>query len=311
MMKKNIVFFGSGVFAVEVLKEIDRSCFEIRLVVTQPDRQKGRHLQTAATPVKTYAQENGLDVFQPQDINSRESIEMLKFQAADIFLVVSYGRILSQAVLEIPRLAVNIHSSLLPRYRGAAPVNWALMKNEKKTGVTFIKMNACMDQGDILVQKMIPVGARDHARSLDEKLARLAAGLVNTVLKDALAGRLKPKKQDHKKATFAPLICKHHGLIQWDKTSREIYNGFRGCYGWPGSYTHYKGKVLKILDLKVGRNRAKAVPGTVLKAKDNELEIACSHGSVVITEVLPESHKKMSVASFLAGHPVKVGEVLG
>lgn len=299
-------------FAVEVLKHLSRACFDIALVVTQPDRKAGRHLQTAPTPVKTYALEHHVQVFQPEDVNAASAVSELMNVHPDIFLVVSYGRILSKAVLDIPAvMSINIHSSLLPKFRGAAPVNWALIRNEKKTGVTFIKMNEAMDEGDILAQKPVSIDVSDHARSLDEKLAKIAADMVNGVLEGVCHKRIKPRKQDHQKASTAPLICKKHGRIEWEKKAQEIYNNFRGCFGWPGSYTICHGKLLKILDMKIGKGLPKVRPGTVLKAQGNELEIACGQGSIIVSEVLPESHKKMPVSSFLAGHSVKQGDVLG
>lgn len=309
-----IVFFGSGAFAVEVLKSIDRGLFDISLVVTKPDRAKGRHLISAPTPVKSYAQQEGLPLFQPEDINSADSAAFLKKIPYDIFLVVSYGRILSKPVLEIPRIAsINIHSSLLPKYRGAAPVNRALINGEKKTGITFMKMNPLMDEGDIIFQKAVDIEEHELVADLEKRLSRIAADSVNSVLDLAGKNQLEAKKQDKNKATYAPLMRKQDGIIDWGMSAAEVYNSFRGCHGWPGSYTYYKSRLLKITGMKIGIKESS--PGftaaTVLKASDNELEVACGKGSIVITEVLPESHRKMPVSSFLAGHRIKPGEKLG
>jgi len=308
----NIVFFGSGNFAVKVLESIDRRVFPTSLVVTQPDRKKGRHLRLGATPVKTFALDQGLNIFQPEDVNSAESLEMLKGKHADIFLVVSYGRILSGRLLDVPSImAINIHSSLLPRYRGAAPVNRALIQGEKTTGITFIKMNTGMDRGDILLQKALKIGRHDTTPVLDEKLALLASKYINKLLAAIEFGRYHLKKQCENTASYAALMHRQDGLIRWQETSIEIYNRFRGCYGWPGTFTFFRGKILKILALRPGRRLTEAKPGTIVKVEDNALVVACKQGTVVISEVLPESHKKMPVSSFLAGHDVRVGNILG
>jgi methionyl-tRNA formyltransferase len=308
----NIVFFGSGSFAVKILENIDRHSFPVSLVVTQPDRKKGRHLHLGVTPVKTFALCHDLNVFQPEDINGAESLERLKNENADIFLVVSYGRILSSRLLDIPRImGVNIHASLLPKYRGAAPVNRAIIHGEKITGITFIRMNAGMDKGDILLQKALKISRNDTAPVLDEKLAALAATHINKLLEMIEHGRYRLRKQREQAASYAALMHKQDGLIRWDQTPAQIYNRFKGCYGWPGTFTCFKGKILKIFDLKPGRRVGKAKPGTIVKAEDNSLVVACRQGTVIITEVLPESHKRMPVSSFLAGHDVKTGDILG
>jgi len=310
MMK--IVFFGSGSFAVKILENIDRRTFPVSLVVTQPDRKKGRHLHFGATPVKTFALGHGLNVFQPENINNTESLDRLKKEEADVFLVVSYGRILSSRLLDIPRImGINIHSSLLPKYRGAAPVNRALIHGEKTTGITFIKMNAGMDKGDILLQKALKIARDETAPALDERLAALASTHINKLLTMIEHGRYRLRKQCEQAASYAALMHKQDGLIRWEETPTQIYNRFKGCYGWPGTFTCFKGKILKIFDLKPGRRAYKAKPGTIVKIDDNALVVACRQGTGVITEVLPESHKRMPVSSFLAGHDVKMGDILG
>lgn len=307
-----IVFFGSGKFAVKILETLHKKGFKIRLVVTQPDRKKGRHLRIGRTPVKEYALNNKLEIFQPEDINSPKAIDELTSKEADIFLVVSYGRILSGNILKLPKLlAVNIHASLLPEYRGAAPINRALMKGERTTGVTFIKMNELMDEGDIIFQRSLQIEPSDNAVSLDDKLSTLACGCLTEVMDIIDKKEFKPKKQDSAKATYAPLMKKIDGLILWNDTSRQIIDNFRGCYGWPGSHTYYKNKIIKILSMEEAECSQPSAPGQILEARDNRLVVACGKGCVVIHEVLPESHKKMPVKSFLAGHDVKINEKLG
>ena len=307
-----IVFFGSGRFGVAILKAIHLYGHDISLVVTQPDRKKGRHLHLAGTPVKEYALLCGLKIFQPEDVNQPASVEILKKQEVDIFLVVSYGRILSKEIISLPKkICINIHASLLPKYRGAAPISRVLMNGERKTGVTFIRMNEHMDRGDIIFQKAIKINITDHSISLEDKLSKLASDYINKILENVKNNKIKFNKQKGKYAPYAPLLKKYDGLIHWNYPAEKIYNHFRGCFGWPGSFTTFKGKILKILGLNIARGGFCGRPGEIIRAEDNLLEVACLRGSVLIQEVLPESHNRMSVKSFLAGHRVRVGDMLG
>ncbi|HQP91203.1 MAG TPA: methionyl-tRNA formyltransferase [Candidatus Omnitrophota bacterium] len=307
-----IIFFGSGKFAVSILETMHKNGFDVSLVVSRPDAKKGRHLKLSATPVKEYALRNKIELFQPEDINSPDSIKTLDQKKADLFLVVSYGRILSKNVLSLPKIMpINIHSSLLPKYRGAAPISRALIKGEKITGVTFIKMNELMDEGDIIFQKDIAIESDDNSITLDEKLSRLAAEHTPQVINDIGKGRFKLKKQEDGKATYAPMLKKIDGLVLWHDTSKQIIDNFKGCFGWPGSFTYCKGKILKILSMKECVCCEKGQPGEIIKAFGDQLVVACSKGCVEINEVLPESHKKMSVRNFLSGHDVKIKDKLG
>lgn len=307
-----IVFFGSGKFAVKILETLVGSGQHVVLVVTQPDRKKGRHLHLTPTPVKEFASAAGLRIFQPENVNAPENIAVLKENPADIYLVVSYGRILSGEVLSSARLMpVNIHASLLPKYRGAAPINRALMDGVEKTGVTFIKMNEQMDQGDILFMKSLKISPADNVVSLDGKLSDLAALHADHVLKSIERGRAKTKKQIEKNASLAPLMKKSDGRIDWNKDQATVINQSRGCAGWPGVFTTFRGKLLKILEIRKGRSRSCGMPGQIIGMTHGTLEVACGRGSIIISQVLPESHVQMSVQSFLAGHEVQLGEFLG
>ncbi len=307
-----IVFFGSGKFAVNILRAVHTSNHTVVHVVTQPDRKKGRHLHLAATPVKEYALGHGLDLFQPEDINNDQSSKILKGLEADIFIVVSYGRILSKEILSIPKkMSVNIHASLLPKYRGAAPIQWALVNGESKTGVTFIRMNEFMDRGDIILKKNIGIDKNDRFDTLEEKLSRLASTLTPRVIALIEKNRVRLRKQGAKGVSYAPRIKKQDGSIHWEVSSQDVFNRFRGCFGWPGTFTLFKGKILKVLDMDLGKGKGESSPGEIICVKVDSLEVACLCGSVVIKEVLPESHHRMSVKSFIAGHQVKTGDVLG
>lgn len=307
-----IIFFGSGKFGIEILGALHRSNHQVSLVVTQPDRKKGRHLRLAATPVKEYAVGNHLKIYQPEDVNGPESIEFLKKETADVFIVVAYGKILSKKILELPRLMpVNIHASLLPKYRGAAPIHWALRKGEKKTGVTFIKMNDKMDQGDIIFQKAIKIVPTDIGPVLEDRLCGLAAGVVLQVIEQIENNKVKLKKQNERQASYAPLLKKQDGWIPWHLSSEEVFNHFRGNFGWPGSFTKFKGRFLKILTMEKGKLNVPGKPGEVVRVEDNALEVVCGRGSILIKEVLPESHHRMSAKDFQTGHHVRTGDVLG
>ncbi|OIO35437.1 MAG: methionyl-tRNA formyltransferase [Candidatus Omnitrophica bacterium CG1_02_44_16] len=309
-----IIFFGSGKFAVSVLDAIKHSGAadrDVCLVVTQPDRKKGRHLSLGATPVKEYTLSHRWDIFQPEDINSASSVKTLNKYRADVFIVVSYGRILSKKALSLPKeLCVNIHASLLPKYRGAAPIQWALIYGEIKTGVSFIRMNERMDEGDILYKKEINIDPLDRADTLEEKLAALASSNIDKVLRSIENNKLRSIQQNDKDSSNAPRIKKQDGLIHWDASSKRVYDSFRGCFGWPGSYCYYNGKMLKIIDMEPTQNTTTGKPGEIVDIKMDSLEVACRVGSILIKEVLPESHHKMTVKSFLAGHQIKISDKL-
>ncbi|MFH0876717.1 MAG: methionyl-tRNA formyltransferase [Candidatus Omnitrophota bacterium] len=308
----NIIFFGSGAFGVKTLEILRETRHNIALVVTQPDRQKGRHMRLSATPVKEFAQRHGLEVFQPQNVNTATCCLELQKMNADIFLVVAYGMILSEELLQMPRaLAMNIHASLLPKYRGAAPIHWAIRNGEKESGITFIKMNKRMDAGDVILQKKIKITPKDTTPALEEKLSLLAAQSLPEVLAKLEKGKLGLIKQDGRKTTLAPLLKKSDGLIDWHWSSAEVFNHLRAMVNWPGSFTKFKGKTLKILSMEMGRKMTLGRPGEILSVAPTGLQVACGQGTVVIKEVLPESHHRMSIESFLAGHNIHPGDLLG
>lgn len=307
-----IVFFGSGAFAMESLEVLSKSGHEVSLVVTQPDRKQGRHLLVKGTPVKESALSQNLKIFQPENINDLKSYKILQSQEADIFIVVSYGKILNRGTLDLAKkMCINIHASLLPSYRGASPIRQALINGDLETGVTFIRMNEFMDEGDIIFQKKIKIDKTDNAVSLEGKLSRLASETLCEVLVSVEKDRIEFLRQKKELATYASTLKKQDGLICWEKSAREINNHFRGCFGWPGSFTYFKGKLIKILSLEEGASGCIGKPGEVIGIGSDYIEIACSSGSVLIREVLPQSQKKMPVKSFLAGHSLRKGDCLG
>ena len=250
----NIAFFGSSEFAVPSLIALKASGYEISCVVTQPDRKKGRGLSLTVTPVKGLAQKNEVKIYQPLSINTPEDIKFLKSLNADLFVVMAYGQILSPEVLNIPRiLAINAHASLLPKYRGAAPINWALIKGEKKTGVTIMKMVEEMDAGPIILQEGVDIRDEDTAITLEDELSRIAAGLIIEAIRSIEDNNYKLIPQPKEDVSFAPKLKKEDGRINWNKSALEISNLIRGCVGWPGAFSFYKDKRLKIIKARISR----------------------------------------------------------
>lgn len=312
-----IIFFGSSHFAIPSLEALIKSGYEVVCVVTQPDKKKGRHLHLSATDVKATAMAAGLNVFQPEKINSPEALDYLKSLCADLFVIVAYGQILSQEILDIPKIfPINLHASLLPKYRGAAPINWAIIRDEKTTGVTVIKVIRKMDAGPILTQKEIAITEADDSITLEDKLRKLGAELLIDTLKSIKNKTYQLTVQDEKKAVMAPKLKKENGRIDWRNTANEIHNRIRGCLPWPGAYTYYKGKLLKIFKAKVSKvitfqdcfERAVVVEITPDK---HEISIATAKGNLVIEELQLEGGKRMNSKDFVHGHKVKAGDIFG
>jgi methionyl-tRNA formyltransferase len=309
-----IIFFGSAHFAVAALKALIKAEHELLCVVTQPDRKKGRHLHVAETDVKSIAVAAKLKIFQPEDIKSKESIDFLKSLDADLFVIVAYGQILSQEVLDIPKIMpVNIHASLLPRYRGAAPINWAIINADKKTGVSIMYVSRKMDAGPVILQKEISIEEADTALSLEAKLSDLGAGLLMDALKIIDGRGYRLLEQDEDKVILAPKLKKDDGLVDWGSPAIDIHNQVRGVLPWPGAFTSYRGKILKVFQtdvLTVFPNH-KPVPGEVVRADKDGVVVACGRGFLRLKELQLEAGKRISGQNFIIGHKLKVGEVLG
>ncbi|MDD2680444.1 MAG: methionyl-tRNA formyltransferase [Candidatus Omnitrophica bacterium] len=310
-----IVFFGSSHFALPALEALLKSPYEVCCVVTQPDKKKGRHLRLAATDVKGVAQKAGLDIFQPKDVNAPESVKYISRFNPDLLVVVAYGQILSREVLAIPKIfALNLHASLLPKYRGAAPINWAIIRGERITGITVIQLSERMDAGPMLMQIEISIGQTDDALILEDKLRLLGAELLLEALKEIKNKTYKLTSQDEQKVIMAPKLKKGDGCINWDKPALEIFNLIRGSLPWPGAFTYYKGKLLKIHKAESGPPVSqKPLPrgGVVLSADKNGLRIMADGSSLLIKELQPEGKRKMSAVEFIAGHKIKAGDIFG
>jgi len=309
-----IVFFGSAHFAVVALEALIKSGHELVCVVTQPDKKKGRHLHVAETDVKSTAVAAKLKTFQPENIKAKESVDFLKSLDADLFVIVAYGQIFSQELLDIPKIMpINIHASLLPRYRGAAPINWAIINAEKKAGVSIMYVSLKMDSGPVILQKEIKIEENDTAVSLEEKLRNLGAELLMDALKLIGSRNYCLLEQDEEQVILAPKLKKEDGLIDWDEPAIDIHNQVRGVLPWPGAFTCYRGKMLKVFQsdvLPVFPNHRPA-PGEVVRADKYGIVVACGRGFLNLKELQLEAGKRMSAQNFIIGHKLKVEDVLG
>jgi len=308
-----IIFFGSSEFAVESLNKILKTQkHKVICVVTQADKKQGRGLKLVFTPVKEAAIKNNLKIYQPQDLHSSQTLNYLKELDPELFVVVSYGKILPKELLEIPKIfAINLHASLLPKYRGAAPINWAIINAETQTGVTIIKLNPRMDAGEIILQKQMPIEDTDTNISLEKKLAILGSDLVIEAIDLITNNKHKLVKQDETVMSLAPLMKKENGLIRWDEPAQKIYNLIRGSLRWPGAYTHYQDKIIKIWEAGFDYNiKSNAVPGEIIGSSKEGIVVKTGEGNLLIKKLQPESGKIMPAYDFLQGHKIKIGDRL-
>lgn len=311
----NIVFFGSSSFAVPALRLLLENNHKISCVVTQPDRQKGRGLHLEGTAVKELALKSSLRLYQPEKINTPEALGFLRELSSDLFVVISYGQILAQNILDIPKIMpINVHASLLPLYRGAAPINWALIRGEAKSGISIMKITLQMDSGPIILQREIAIQKEDNASILSVKLSSLGAEVLLEALNLIAKGIFNLTPQDQEKATLAPKLSRHDGLIKWEQTAISISNLIRGCAGWPGSYTHYHGKLLKIYESAVDMSLCHQFtmsPGQIIAVSKDGIVVATGEKNLVIQRLQIEGKRIMSAEEFLLGHKVSVGDAIG
>lgn len=299
-----VVFLGSGSFAVPSLEALVAAGHEVMAVVTQPDRERGRGRAVAPPPVKPVAERLGLPVLQPSRVKAPEVVERLRGFAPELQVVVAYGQILSRAVIDAAaRGTVNVHASLLPAYRGAAPIQWAIARGERETGVTTMAIDEGLDTGPILLQRALPIEPTDTAGSLEPRLAALGAGLLLETVDGLREGRIRPVPQDHDRATLAPLLRKEDGRIDWSHPAEAIGHRVRGFTPWPGTATAIGGRTLRVLRVEVEPAGAgSATPGTLLRVDRGALVVACGTGTALrLLEVQPENRKAMSGAAFAAG----------
>ncbi|MDD5449000.1 MAG: methionyl-tRNA formyltransferase [Candidatus Omnitrophica bacterium] len=310
----NIVFFGTSGFAVPSLKALLEAGHKILLVVTQPDRKKGRHLRLTPSPVKEIATALDLPVFQPDNASDSASLERLKSAGADLFAVVSFGQILKREVLAAPKkFSVNLHASLLPRYRGAAPINWAIINGEKGTGVSVFKMEERMDAGDIILDKAIEISQEDNAVTLGERLSLMGAAVLKEAAGLIENNKVSFEKQDESFVTFAPKLKKSDGLIDWKLPASALHNRARGLLPWPSAFTLFKGHTIKILETEVIYDEGRTgVPGEVIAIEgDKGIIVKTGQGFLAVKRLQQEGSRPMAFKEFLSGHRFSPGNVLG
>ena len=307
-----IIYMGTPDFAVLPLKALYDDGHEILLVVTQPDKPKGRGHKMQAPPVKEFALLHDIPTYQPDSAKTDEAYEFLKSFGADVFIVAAYGQILPQRILDIPKYGcINIHASLLPKYRGAAPIQWSIINGEDVTGVTTMQMNAGLDTGDMLVKEEVEITPTDTADSLHDKLALAGVNAIRETIKQIEAGTLNPQKQDDSLSCYAPMLYKTTGYIDFKKPAKEIYNLIRGLNSYPYASTTYLGTRFKVISAEVSEKVANGKAGEILDVSKSGILVACGSGVLLITEIQFEGKKKMAVSEYIKGNKLETGVILG
>ena len=307
-----IVFMGTPEFSIPSIQKIHNSSHSLLSLVTQPDRPKGRGQKQIASPIKSFAIENNIPVLQPEKVNTEDFISSLLKNRPDYIIVVAFGQILGETFLKIPKqFCINLHSSLLPKYRGAAPINRAILNGDTVSGVTTMIMDKGMDTGDILLTKETPIELNDDAKSLHDKLAMQGAELILETLSRLEKNNILPTPQNSDVASYAPKLKKEESLVDWQQDAKSIFNKIRGLTPWPGTHTLYKGKRLGILKGEVLSGNPADHPGHVERITDSGIEVGTADKRLKITELKPEGKKSMSVKSFLSGYKINRGDKLG
>lgn len=317
-----IVYMGTPDFAVGALQALIEAGHQVAAVVTQPDKPKGRGKEMQMTPVKNCALRYDIPVFQPVKVKAPEAVETLRGYGADVFVVAAFGQILSEEILTMPRYGcINIHASLLPKYRGSAPIQRVILDGEKETGVTIMQMDKGIDTGDMLLQSVVPIAEKETGDSLHDKLADEGAKLIVEALRKLEAGELVPRKQNDEESCYAKMLDKSMGKIDWQQSAVRIERLVRGLNSWPSAYTSFHGKTLKIWECDVvsGGQEQKAVshkigetlPGTVTAVEKDAFYVQTGEGILKVTQVQLEGKKRMEVRAFLLGCQMSVGELLG
>lgn len=324
---KKIIFMGTPDFSVGTLKALLDSEYEVQAVFTQPDKPRGRGKAMQMTPVKEVAVAAGVPVYQPRRIREPENLEILRKYQPDVIVVVAFGQIIPKEILELPPYGcINVHASLLPKYRGAAPIQWAVIDGEKESGVTTMQMDTGLDTGDMLLKAVVPLEEQETGGSLFEKLSETGAALLLKTLRGLEAGTIQPEKQPEESPTpYAAMLDKKMGQIDWKKTAREIECLIRGLNPWPSAYTFYEGRTLKLWSAavepegqeyqaeeacKAGRPGA-VEPGTIVEVTKKTLKIQTGEGVLAVRELQLEGKKRMETDAFLRGCSLKTGEKLG
>lgn len=304
------VFMGTPEFAVPSLEALLAAEVDLRGVYTQPDRPAGRGRKMQQSPVKQVAEEAGVPVFQPQKLRAEGVVEELRKLHPELIVVAAYGQILPKAVLELPKCGcINVHASLLPRHRGAAPIQKAILDGDTVSGITTMLMDEGLDTGDMLVKRSLPIGADETAGELHDRLARLGRDVLEETLARFCAGTLHPQPQDDSQSTYAPMLKKEDGLIHWQQPALEVHNRIRGLDPWPGAFTYWQGETLKLFCSRLDRH-CSGSPGQVLAASAEGIQVACGEGAVRILELQRAGYKRLPVADFLRGAELPPGDWL-
>jgi methionyl-tRNA formyltransferase len=309
-----IVFCGTPAFAVPSLRRlIAEPAFKVAGVVTQPDRPRGRGQDIQTSPVKDVAVATGITVYQPEKIKSDEGCDYFQQIAPDLVVIIAYGQIISQRLIAIPRLGwINLHASLLPKYRGAAPINWAIANGEKRTGLTTMQIDAGLDTGPTLLKYETEIGAVETAPELTARLAEAGAPLIVETLRKLASGEIQPEPQDNSQASFAPLLKKEDGRIDWSLTARIIYNRIRGLQPWPGGFTTFRGKTCRIWGQAHKPVAASGTPGLLLGSEEDGLLVMCGGETVLRVEhVQLEGRNRVTDAQFRSGARIVPGDRFG
>jgi methionyl-tRNA formyltransferase len=308
-----LLFCGTPQFAVPTFKHLlAQPDFELLAVITQPDRARGRGHQISSSPVKEIALAAKIPVHQPEKIRAPEVQEFLQSYSPDFIVIIAYGQIIPARLLPIPKFGwINLHASLLPKYRGAAPINWAIVNGETQTGLTTMRIDAGMDTGEILLQRELEIGANETAPELSTRLPEAGAPLMAETLRGLAAGKITPRPQDHSQATLAPMLKRDDGRIDWNRTATEIYNRMRGFAPWPGAHTTFRGHSCHLWAEPVSNKKSDAPPGTLLQEGD-ELLVVCGGATLLgLLAVQLEGRKRVSALEFANGARLKSGERFG
>ncbi len=308
-----IVFMGTPDFAVPSLEMLVNEGYEVVAAVTQPDKPKGRGNKLTAPPVKEFALLHGINVLQPEKIKTPEFIEQIRALNPDLLITAAYGKILSKDLLEVPtKGCINVHGSLLPAYRGAAPINWAVINGEKKTGITTMFTDVGLDTGDMLLKKELEINPDMTVGELHDKMAVLGAEVLKETLIELKKGTLKRIPQQDSESTYAPMMNKELGLIDWNKTAQQVHNLVRGTDPWPGAYTFLNGNRMRVWKTSLTNEKSDShYIGQIIEVSDDGILVKCSDEYILIREIQFDSSKRMNVRDYIRGHQIDAGEILG
>ena len=306
-----VIYMGTPLFSLAPLKALKDNGFDITMLITQPDRRRGRKMQVTYSELKTYALDNDIEVFQPEDVNSHESIAKIKDTDADVIVVASYGQIIKEEILYMKKYhSINIHASLLPKYRGAAPVQAAIINEDTVTGITLMKMAKGLDTGNILMIRELPISDDDTAETLTMKLSNLGAQMITEYLNN-LNELDEGSPQDDTKSSYVRMIKKEDAFIDFTESASKTEHIVRAMQPWPVAFTTYKGENMKIFTSFVTKDSSDAKEGTILAVNNDGIKVKCKEAAIIISEVQMPNKKRMKVADYIRGNKIEVGERLG